>query len=176
MTRRLAFYCSTSFLLGFRAIAEASQADRTDDHHADVNSRGDHVMGFSHEQAAHHFRLYENGGAIEIQANDKTDVSTRDQIRMHLSHIAQMFAEGNFRAPMLIHDRMPPGLPTLQRLKRKITYQYSDTERGGRILITTKDAEALKALHEFLRFQIADHETGDYGGESKQSPDRNLGG
>lgn len=80
---------------------------------------------------------------------------------MHLSHIAQMFAEGNFRAAILIHDRIPPGVPTLQRLKRKITYRYSDTERGGRILITTEDLDGLKALHEFLRFQIADHQTGD---------------
>jgi hypothetical protein len=29
------------------------------------------------------------------------------------------------------------------------------------VLITTKNAEALKALHEFLRFQISDHGTGD---------------
>jgi len=39
---------------------------------------------------------------------------------MHLSHIAQMFADGNFQAPMLIHDQAPPGVPTLQRLKAAI--------------------------------------------------------
>jgi hypothetical protein len=27
--------------------------------------------------------------------------------------------------------------------------------------IVTTDAEALKAVHDFLRFQIADHKTGD---------------
>jgi hypothetical protein len=34
-------------------------------------------------------------------------------------------------------------------------------ERGGRIRITTNNKEALAAVHEFLRFQIADHQTGD---------------
>lgn len=144
-------------MLNFGAVC----AGQTGDHHAEMNQRGDHVMGFSHDKATHHFRLYDNGGAIEIDANDKSDVATRDQIRMHLSHIAQMFADGNFRAPMLIHDQVPPGVPVLQRLKRQISYQFSDTERGGRIVITTANAEAVKALHEFLRFQIADHQTGD---------------
>jgi hypothetical protein len=36
-----------------------------------------------------------------------------------------------------------------------------ETENGGRVLIETKDAEALAAVHEFLRFQIEDHQTGD---------------
>jgi len=47
--------------------------------------------------------LYADGGAIEITANDPNDTESRDQIRMHLSHIAVMFAAGNFQAPMLIY-------------------------------------------------------------------------
>ncbi len=57
---------------------------------------------------------------------------------------------------MLIHDEIPPGMPTMQRLKAKITYKFEDSERGGRVLITTQDPEALNAIHEFLRFQIKD--------------------
>jgi hypothetical protein len=34
-------------------------------------------------------------------------------------------------------------------------------ERGGRIRIETDSPEALAAIHDFLRFQIKDHETGD---------------
>jgi hypothetical protein len=33
---------------------------------------------------------------------------------------------------------------------------YEETAAGGRILVTTKDAAALSAIHEFLRFQIED--------------------
>ena len=131
------------------------------DHHASVNERGDHVMGFSHEKTTHHFRLYPDGGAIEVTANDPKDQESRDQIRMHLGHIAQMFAEGNFRAPMLIHDRTPPGVPTLQRLKKEIAWTFEKVEKGGRVRASTVNAEALGALHEFLRFQISDHQTGD---------------
>ena len=133
------------------------------DHHADVDKRGDHVMGFSHEKTTHHFMLYADGGDIQVTANDAKDSTSRDQIRGHLGHIAQMFADGNFRAPMLIHDRTPPGVPVLQRLKKEITWRFDSIENGGRVRATTRNREALEALHEFLRFQIADHRTGDPG-------------
>jgi hypothetical protein len=132
-----------------------------DDHHGAVEKRGDHVMGFSHERTTHHFRLYSEGGAIEVTANDPKDTSSRDQIRMHLSHIAGMFAEGNFRAPILIHDQTPPGVPVLQRLKAEVNYRFEDIDSGGRVRITTKNKEVLAAVHEFLKYQITDHHTGD---------------
>ena len=75
-----------------------------DGHHKGVERRGDHMMGFSHDKTIHHFRLYADGGAIEVTANDPNDNESRDQIRMHLSHIVGMFAAGDFKAPMLIHD------------------------------------------------------------------------
>ena len=43
----------------------------------------------------------------------------------------------------------------------EIRYEYEETERGARVRITTANVEALSAVHEFLRFQIEDHETGD---------------
>ena len=72
-----------------------------------------------------------------------------------------MFAAGNFQAPMLVHDTVPPGVPALQRLKAEVTYKFEKTERGGRVRITTQNAEALQSVHDFLKFQIADHHTGD---------------
>jgi hypothetical protein len=118
-------------------------------------------MGFSHEKTTHHFRLFKDGGAIEVTANDPKDTESRDQIRMHLSHIARMFADGNFQAPMLIHDQTPPGVPALQRLKAEVRYRFEEIDGGGRVSISTSNHEALLALHQFLRFQIADHHTGD---------------
>ena len=132
-----------------------------DAHHDAVNHNGDHVMGFSHEKTTHHFRLYADGGAIEVTANSPKDTESRDQIRMHLSHIAGMFSNGDFNAPMLIHGQVPPGVPVLQKLKSDLKYQFQKIERGGRVNIVTRNPEALAAVHEFLRFQIADHQTGD---------------
>jgi hypothetical protein len=135
--------------------------DQHSDHHQQVNERGDKVMGFSHEKTTHHFILLTDGGAIEVSANDATDTQSRDQIRMHLKHITQMFAKGNFNAPMLIHAQPPPGVEVMQQKMAAIDYQFSESQTGGRVRITTKDAAALQAIHDFLRFQIKDHQTGD---------------
>jgi hypothetical protein len=120
-------------------------------------------MGFSHEKTTHHFILYSDGGAIEVTANDATDSESRDQIQMHLGHIAKMFAAGDFNAPMLVHDKVPPGVPVLERLKADVSYRYEKLDKGGRVRIVTANPEALSAVHEFLRFQISDHQTGDSG-------------
>lgn len=138
---------------------------RKDAHHAAVNQRGDQVMGFSHEKTTHHFRLKTDGGVIEVEVNDAAnnanDAASRDQIRTHLQHIAQKFAAGDFTAPMLIHAQNPPGVPAMKRLKAAIKYRFEQTDRGGRVRITTNNAKAIASIHEFLRFQISDHRTGD---------------
>ena len=126
-----------------------------------MNERGDHVMGFDHTKTTHHFRLLADGGSIEVGANSPQDTESREQIRMHLGHIAKMFAAGNFKAPMLIHDQVPPGVPTMQRLKSDIQYKFEETEQGARIRISTISPEALQAVYDFLRFQIKEHKTGD---------------
>lgn len=130
-------------------------------HAEGVNKRGDRVMGFDHKKTKHRFLLHPDGGAIEVTANEADDRESRDSIRKHLRHIAKIFAEGDFKSPLLIHGRTPPGVPALQRLKAEIRYDYEETERGARVNIKTGNAEALAAVHEFLRFQIKDHETGD---------------
>ena len=127
----------------------------------EMEKRGDHVMGFSHEKVTHHFRLFDDGGAIEVQANDPQDDQSRDQIRMHFGHIAKMFAAGDFKAPMLIHDQTPPGVEIMARHKHEIQYTYETTDRGARIRITTSNEDARSAVHDFLRFQIKEHQTGD---------------
>ena len=126
-----------------------------------VVERGDHVMGFSHEKTAHHFLLYPNGGEINVSANDPSDKGSIEQIRMHLGHITKMFASGNFKAPMLIHDTNPPGVPAMIRLKEAIKYEYSETEHGAPIRLSTENSQAIDAIHAFLLFQIIDHQTGD---------------
>ena len=118
-------------------------------------------MGFSQTKTAHHFLLAKDGGAIEVTAKDPKDTVSQDQIRMHLPHITTAFASGDFTDPMEVHDQTPPGVPTMKRLKAKIQYKFEETDTGGRVLIHSNNTEAIDAIHDFLRFQIREHHTGD---------------
>ena len=131
------------------------------DHHTMVNEHGDKVMGFSHEKTTHHFALSYDGGTIDVRANDVKDTDSREQIRSHFRHIAQMFADGNFSAPMLVHDTNVPGTATMSRLKDQLHWTLAETPRGARLTVVADNKTALDAVHEFLRFQIQDHQTGD---------------
>ena len=142
--------------------AMAQQAPQPDQNTRPVGviKRGEHVMGFSHETTTHHFRLFNDGGEIAVNANDAKDKPSIDQIRTHLGHIVKMFSAGNFNAPMIIHDTNPPGVATMVRLKDQIRYEFSETSNGARIRLVTSP-ETTDAVHAFLLFQIVDHHTGD---------------
>jgi hypothetical protein len=144
-----------------RVQDQDSNSQNHDQQHADVNRRGEQVMGFDQEKTTHHFYVYLDGGAIDVAVNDAADKTNLDAIRAHLPHIAMLFSKGNFEAPMLVHDTNVPGTGEMARLKDRITYRYAETPKGGRVNIMTTDAEALAAVHAFLKFQITDHRTGD---------------
>jgi hypothetical protein len=129
--------------------------------HSAMMERGEQAMGFSQTQTTHHFYLSASGGAIEVQSNDASDAAARDRIRHHLREIAKSFAGGDFSSPTLTHGKAPPGVPDMQRFKDNISYGYFETKRGAKVLIDTTNPAALKAVQEFLRFQIIEHETGD---------------
>jgi hypothetical protein len=132
-----------------------------DAHHGGVVQRGDQVMGFSHNKTVHHFRLTPDGGTIEAVATDPSDKESREEIRTHLDHIAQMFHNGNFNAPMLIHARTPPGVPIMKKLRDQIQYQVEQSPVGAQVHISSTNPQAITAIHDFLKFQIEDHQTGD---------------
>lgn len=49
----------------------------------------------------------------------------------------------------------------MQKLKAQIKYAFQSLPGGGRLHMTSKNPKAVAALHDFLRFQISDHQTGD---------------
>jgi hypothetical protein len=150
--------------LTFGLAIHAQQKDQREnaaDKHCEMMKRGDQKMGFSQEKTTHHFLLYKDGGAIDVAVNDAADAKSRAQIRAHLSHIAGMFSAGNFEAPMFIHGTVPPGVATMTELHDQIEYRYKETAEGAEVRISTRNAQALDAVHAFLLFQIADHGTGD---------------
>lgn len=148
------------FVLAVLTITTASVMAQ--DHHASLDRRGAMVMGFDQTLTTHHFVLFTDGGAIDVSVKDAADTKNRAAIRSHLPHIAKMFGDGNFDAPMLVHDsKNVPGVRVMATRKATIRYQYVETSGGGRVDIVTTDPESVAAVHEFLRFQIADHRTGD---------------
>ena len=124
-------------------------------------ARGGHAMGFDQTRTTHHFYLYEDGGGIEVMVNDLKDKANLTAIRSHLPHLVTMFGVGDFSMPGFIHDRPVPGSDVMTQHKDRIAYAYEEIPGGGRVRIATREADALKGIHDFMRFQITDHKTGD---------------
>lgn len=137
----------------------SSQQDHSK--HGEMKKRGDQGMGFAQDKTTHHFLLRKDGGAIQVTANSADDKASREEIEMHLHHIAKAFQSGDFNIPMFVHDQTPPGVPVMTKLKDQIHYKYETVENGGRVVISSANAEAVTAIHEFLKFQITEHKTGD---------------
>jgi hypothetical protein len=127
----------------------------------ELRTRGTAAMGFDQDTTTHHFKLYDTGGAIEVIARDVADEATVSQVRRHLREIAGQFAVGDFGKPFATHGEMPPGVLIMRRRKDALTFSYEETATGGRVRITTSDAEAMSAIHDFLLYQIREHATGD---------------
>jgi hypothetical protein len=149
--------------VGVKAQTPGTASSAPQDHskHHEMEKRGDQGMGFAQDKTTHHFLLRKDGGAIQVTAKSAGDKSSREEIQMHLKHIARAFRSGNFNTPMFVHDQTPPGVAVMTKLKDRIHYNYELEQNGGRVLISSESTEAVRAIHEFLRFQITEHRTGD---------------
>lgn len=151
-----------AFAIMLLSICTAAVAVQPQDHqHEAMQKRGNQGMGFDQERTTHHFLLTKSGGIIQVTANSAADKNSATQIRMHLNHIEHSFQSGDFNIPMFVHGQTPPGVPVMTRLKDQIQYRYEEIENGGRVSISSENAEAVNAVHEFLKFQIREHKTGD---------------
>jgi hypothetical protein len=130
-------------------------------HMEQLKAQSKKAMGFDQDTSVHHFRLAPNGGSIAAEGKMLADEGTRAQIRSHLKEIAVAFQQGDFAKPFMTHGEQPPGVSVLQRLKAEMAYTYEDTDRGGVVRIASRNAEAVSALHDFLKYQITEHGTGD---------------
>jgi hypothetical protein len=147
--------CLVTISVGQSAIAAPQHDDSA------TNSRGEHVMGFDQHKTTHHFVLTKSGGIIQVTANDATDTTSQDHIRIHLQHISKAFAEGDFTDPHDVHAETPPGVPVMKARRNKLSYRFDSIPSGGKVVIKTEDPKALDAVHEYLQYQIREHKTGD---------------
>lgn len=162
------------FLLALSLIAGPSYAQHTmppgmshEEHlrqlkkDEELKQRGAAAMGFDQDTTTHHFLLAKNGGAIVVTANAKSDAASIAAIRAHLREIADAFAQGDFAKPFATHAEVPPGVATMVERKASVQYRYEDRKGGGAVVLSTRDQTTLDAIHEFLRYQITEHKTGD---------------
>src|SRR2546428_8430476 len=122
-------------------------------HSQHVDARHD-TFGMSHEATHHNFRLFADGGAIELRANDSADGAIIGAIRTHLRHIAAALAKNDFSMPLFVHGHEPDGAAVMKRLHARISYRYEDVDAGRRVLVTTTDPKARSAISDFMKFQI----------------------
>jgi len=159
---RYHYLTALAFGLAMVAAAQEHQQDPAMQHdHSTMESRGNEAMGFDQASTTHHFLNRWDGGTIRVTAKDAKDQASIDQIRTHLKEIAKSFAAGDFEKPNFIHAKNPPGSDTLRRLKDQVKYEYRSIADGAEIVITSKNAEAIKAVHDFFAMQIKEHKTGD---------------
>jgi hypothetical protein len=142
-----------------RSADEAAATTAQDSAFAALQERGasPEAMGVDQYASAHVFDDLTDGGRIELQDTVGDDAAVT-QIRSHLQHIAQAFAQGNFTIPGFVHDTGEvPGTRVLTEKRDVIRYTFGELPRGGEVRITTEDADAVRAVHEFLAFQRMDH-------------------
>jgi hypothetical protein len=53
-----------------------------------------------------------------------------------------------------------PGTSVMKRLRADITYSPRDLPGGGEVVISSRNPDAVAAIHEFLAFQRMDHHAG----------------
>jgi hypothetical protein len=153
--------CAFALVLATALLAAVAGASGSDSIRARPPGAHPDKAGPGYARATHHYRLLPDGGAIEVTAKQASDTLSRNAIRAHLNRVTQMFEAGDFSEPMLTGEHMAPGTADMQRLGGTIHYRFETVVGGGRVLIVTRNARALVAIHDFLRFQITEHKTGD---------------
>ena len=141
------------------AAHQAAPAATDDPAFRALQQRGKGTMGVDQYASRHRFEDLPDGGRIELQMRE-ADSAGIVAIRAHLQQTARQFSEGVFSAPEATHAMVVPGTTVMAAKKEKIRYTYHELPQGGELRITTKDAEALAAVREFMGFQRSDHRTG----------------
>jgi hypothetical protein len=141
---------------GTALVIHATTASAQDTTFAGVQKRGRTAMGVDQYTSTHRFDALADGGRIELQrdSDDSAGVAT---IRAHIRAIAKAFKSGDFSTPAFVHMRMVPGTDVMAAKRALISYEPRDLPRGAELLIRTKDADAIAAIHRFMAFQRSDH-------------------
>jgi hypothetical protein len=152
-------------ILASVAVLAWSACSRTDSSFEAMQKRGQMAMGVDQTTSTHHFDALPNGGRIEL-LRDLDDSLGIAQIRAHLRLIQHAFQAGDFSTPQFVHMQNMPGTAVMAKKRDVIAYDYHDLPRGGEVVMTTTDAEALAAIHAFMGAQRMEHHASGAGSPS----------
>jgi hypothetical protein len=145
------------------ACSPKEQSDAgNDSSFAALQERGETAMGVDQYTSQHVFELLPDGGRIVLQRKEADSVG-ESAIRAHMRTISASFTNGDFAVPGFVHAMSDvPGTATMKRLKGEIRYAPRDLPGGAEVVISTKNPEAVAAIHDFLAFQRMDHRAGSH--------------
>ncbi len=154
-------HVSTLALIAFAACSKPDAARvQADSSFARLQQRGEMAMGVNQYTSQHVFEPLADGGRIVLERKE-SDSAGEATIRTHMRTIATAFANGDFALPGFVHAMSDvPGTARMKELRSDITYSEHDLPRGAEVVISTKNPEAVAAIHEFLAFQRMDHRAG----------------
>lgn len=133
---------------------------RGDSSFAALQVRGETAMGVDQYTSQHVFQPLPDGGRIVLQRKESDSVGEA-AIRAHMRAISAAFSKGDFGLPGFVHDTSDvPGTAVMKRLKSEISYTPRDLPGGAEMVISTRNPQAVAAIHQFLAFQQMDHRTG----------------
>jgi hypothetical protein len=152
--------CSIFAIAALVACTAHKETASADSRFAALQQRGETAMGVNQYTSAHIFEPLPIGGRIVLQRKE-TDSVGETAIRTHMRTIATAFANGDFALPGFVHAMSDvPGTAKMKALRSEITYSERDLPRGAEVVISTKNPNAVAAIHEFLAFQRMDHRAG----------------
>ena len=155
-----------SIVLALMLTVGCSRADDTaargDSAFATLQQRGETAMGVNQYTSQHVCEALPDGGRIVLQRKE-ADSAGEATIRAHMREISTAFRKGDFALPGFVHGTGEvPGTAVMRRLKAEISYTPRDLPRGAEVVVSSKNPEAVSAIHDFLAFQRMDHRAGSH--------------
>ena len=160
---RYRYLCLLS-MLALNACGRALGDRVSESSFAQLQTRGQAVMGVDQYASKHFFEDLPDGGRVVLDRDDPADTASIRTIRVHMRDIEGAFRLGNFTAPGLVHAREVPGTKVMTAKRSAITYAAVDRPRGAELRIRSSDSTAVRAIHDFLAFQRMDHRAAGHEG------------
>lgn len=138
------------------ASAQTAMGDPTQE----MNARFSKALGVSLDKIALHYYLVKNGGVIELASKDPNDTVTIEAIQKYLQTQKDLWEKGKDTVTE-VHAKAPESANIMRKLRNDITFYTAKTDAGAVLRMFSINDQARGAIQDYLKFEIAEHKTGD---------------